>query len=107
MPFCPKCKYEYVQGIDVCPDCDLKLVEKLHEKPHEDHIDTELVLVARFATAAEAEMARLKLEGSGIEAVIMGGIARAYVAATMMDPDVQLMVRTEDALAARKVLGAG
>lgn len=29
--FCPKCKYEYKEGILVCPDCDIELVEKLPE----------------------------------------------------------------------------
>lgn len=29
MPWCPKCKNEYVEGKTHCPDCDVDLVEKL------------------------------------------------------------------------------
>ncbi len=29
--FCPNCKYEYKEGIFICPDCGEKLIEKLPE----------------------------------------------------------------------------
>ena len=29
MPFCPKCKFEYVKNIDTCHDCGEKLTEEL------------------------------------------------------------------------------
>jgi hypothetical protein len=32
MPFCPKCRYEYIFGIGECPDCGVRLVEKLEEE---------------------------------------------------------------------------
>ncbi|MBN2542024.1 zinc ribbon domain-containing protein [bacterium] len=32
MPFCPKCKIEYVEGVKVCADCGEKLVDKLPEE---------------------------------------------------------------------------
>lgn len=31
MPWCPKCKNEYVEGIQVCADCGCELVESLEE----------------------------------------------------------------------------
>lgn len=33
MGFCPSCGYEYLQGIKICPDCNVELVEKLPEEP--------------------------------------------------------------------------
>lgn len=29
MPFCPKCKYEYKEGIEMCSDCGVPLVKEL------------------------------------------------------------------------------
>lgn len=29
MPFCPKCKYEYKDGIKICSDCNIELVDSL------------------------------------------------------------------------------
>ena len=29
MPWCPKCRNEYVEGKTHCPDCDVDLVEEL------------------------------------------------------------------------------
>lgn len=29
MPWCPKCKYEYVEGIKICPDCKSALVDEV------------------------------------------------------------------------------
>lgn len=39
MPWCPKCKLEYVEGIKVCPDCGSTLVETL-EKLKESSLRT-------------------------------------------------------------------
>lgn len=105
MPFCPKCRYEYREGFDTCPDCDVKLVQKLPEKPHVDLIDTELVVVARFMAAADAEMGRLKLNGHGIESVVMDTVSPGlYVGYTMGIQGIRLFVRAEDADRARKIL---
>ncbi len=29
MPYCPKCRYKYVDGITICPDCECELVDEL------------------------------------------------------------------------------
>ena len=31
MPWCPKCKNEYIEGITTCADCGVELVEELHK----------------------------------------------------------------------------
>lgn len=31
MPFCPKCRFEYLPGVDKCPDCGAELVDELAE----------------------------------------------------------------------------
>jgi hypothetical protein len=35
MPFCPKCRYEYLPTVEICPDCDVKLVPTLPLEPEE------------------------------------------------------------------------
>ena len=32
MPWCPKCKNEYVEGVLVCADCGCPLVDRLEEE---------------------------------------------------------------------------
>ncbi len=39
MPWCPKCKYEYVEGIKICPDCKTALVESLDDVNDEELIE--------------------------------------------------------------------
>jgi hypothetical protein len=48
MPFCPKCRFEYVPGAAACPDCGAALVDSLPEAeaplPH-DFTQVELCVV--------------------------------------------------------------
>ena len=37
MPFCPKCRAKYIEGIDLCFDCQVELVDEL---PPEDEVET-------------------------------------------------------------------
>lgn len=105
MPFCPKCKYEYCEGIEECPDCNIKLVKKLHEEIKPEHIDSELVQVGSFLTITDAEMARVRLEGEGVESVVMDSISpNLYVGFSLVNGGVRLMVRLEDIDRAKKIL---
>lgn len=105
MPFCPKCRYEYVDGIEVCLDCDLKLVAKLHEEHCEPEPDVNIITVAMFYYPQEAEMAKLHLEANGIESMIVGGIvARTVRLYGGLAGQVQLQVREEDAPLAVQIL---
>ena len=36
MPWCPKCKNEYVEGITTCADCGVELVDELPEEIEDD-----------------------------------------------------------------------
>ena len=41
MPWCPKCKLEYVEGIKVCPDCQTALVDSLDDISEDVDFDVE------------------------------------------------------------------
>ena len=66
MPFCPKCKYEYREGIARCPDCDLPLRAHLREEPKAEPMEDAWVVVATAANEMEARVIRGVLESAGI-----------------------------------------
>ncbi|MEN6370498.1 MAG: DUF2007 domain-containing protein [Armatimonadota bacterium] len=107
MPFCPKCRYEYVEGIRKCPDCDVALVDALLEepqKPKESEKPAELVTVASFVYPVEAEMAKLKLENEGIQSVLSNEVLMRTYGPILQDYLIKLQVREEDAKRALNVL---
>ncbi len=38
MSWCPKCKKEYQEEVQICPDCDTELVEFLSDKTEEEYV---------------------------------------------------------------------
>ncbi|GAW91003.1 DUF2007 domain-containing protein [Calderihabitans maritimus] len=62
--FCPKCKYEYVEGVKECPDCQVALVEELPPEPELEYVD--LVTVLKSENPAVIMIAKSILEGAGI-----------------------------------------
>jgi hypothetical protein len=105
MPFCPKCKYEYRPGVETCPDCDVKLVDKPREEPEPDTEYLDLVEVANFQSDIEAQEARLLLEANGIGAVISGDIM--HPAAVVLWRNVKLLVTRAAAERALQILKEG
>ena len=50
MAWCPKCRNEYVEGVTVCADCQVPLVDELPEEtPFDDN-----VLLGTLDSAEEA-----------------------------------------------------
>jgi hypothetical protein len=73
MAFCPNCEAEYKSGIEVCPDCNLTLVDALtDENRTHDRSPGEPVPLQSFKTGAEAEMVRELLGKNGIRAFVEG-----------------------------------
>lgn len=104
MPFCPECRYEYVEGMKTCPDCNVELVDQRPEEPKERWDDLEFVTVATFYFPMDADMAKLRLDLEGIESALVGAIiARVSRPETGFQP-IKLMVRAEDAGRARRIL---
>jgi hypothetical protein len=72
MPFCPKCRYEYEAGVEKCPDCLVKLVDKL-PKEFTD-AEEEYVELHTLPGKVYAEMVQEALEKEGIGCVIKSDV---------------------------------
>ncbi|MCR4787847.1 MAG: hypothetical protein K5888_04605 [Lachnospiraceae bacterium] len=48
MAWCPKCKYEYREGITVCPDCDCELVDDLSLVCEEPSFDPSMLFNLQY-----------------------------------------------------------
>ncbi|MCS7197828.1 MAG: DUF2007 domain-containing protein [Candidatus Bipolaricaulota bacterium] len=77
MPFCPQCRYEYHEGVQRCPDCDVALVDELplwgQHAPSQALVT---VYVAKDMT--EASVIKSFLEEFQIEALIAYDLGSAY-----------------------------
>lgn len=69
MPFCPNCKYEYLPGVKVCPDCEVELVEQLEEV--KTYQSEDFTMVYTCSEIYEAQIIKANLEGAGIPTFIL------------------------------------
>lgn len=70
---CPKCRFEYRQGVSRCPDCGAEL-EAGPAPPAEETLvspETEPVRLCRVADPSEAEILRAALAEAGIAATVV------------------------------------
>ena len=74
MPFCPKCGYEYREGISRCPDCDEPLVSQLppiDASSKENEIDEkDWVPVVQLTSMQYAELIVEDLRGKDIPVIM-------------------------------------
>lgn len=102
MPFCPKCKYEYVVGIEKCADCGASLIESLPEEPDLPDIKLELVYTASY----EYETGLIKdvLESAGIKSYVLVQRDRNYPAPGNLSL-IKLFVEEKNAEQAKEIIG--
>ncbi len=105
MPFCPGCRTEYSEGVSRCGECDLELVAALPRADDESNRKgLQLVELASFTTASEADMIQELLEGNGIPTVIRGDTDP--IGATSGAEPATLLVEHQDLARAREIYEA-
>ncbi|MBN1638843.1 MAG: hypothetical protein JW866_07740 [Ignavibacteriales bacterium] len=67
---CPKCEYEYIDGIIECPDCGKKLISSEEFKGKLIHPE-DWIVVRTFYEVYNAEMYKANLESGGVESTIL------------------------------------
>jgi len=67
---CPKCEYEYHEGITICPDCDTELVTIENFQGNLTH-PKDWVIVFSCADIVEADGLKSNLAGADIEVQIL------------------------------------
>ena len=105
MPFCPKCRAEYVEGVDTCQDCQIPLVAELPPKDEPDYV--ELVELQQVSDEVSGVMMKGILENGGITAVLRAAKIPWYdgIASTWSTYYWgKLLVPKEDLETSRKIL---
>ena len=105
MPFCPKCRAEYVDGVEMCSDCQIPLVAELPPKEEPEYI--EMVELERVQDEVAGVMKKGILENSGITVILQAAKIPAYdgIASTWSTYYWgKLLVPKEDLETSRKIL---
>jgi hypothetical protein len=71
MPVCPNCKYEYVPGITICPDCNSPLVDSIELENYRELSEEDWVLVYTAFSEIKVEMLKKNLESADIAASVL------------------------------------
>ena len=103
MPYCPKCRDEFEDWVEECPDCKEKLVDELPPLPEEEPRGGALVHIATAPNEIEARLWKGILEDNGIQSMIkVAESLNLYLSPLTLKH--QLYVLEEDEQKAREIL---
>ena len=92
---CPKCEYEYHEGITVCPDCDTQLVTIENFEGNLTH-PKDWVIIYSCADIVEADMLKSNLGGADIDVLILNQNDRSFPVVGDLSV-IKILVRKDDA----------
>ncbi len=97
MPVCPNCNYEYIEGVTICPDCKVPLVDEIEKYPELSEDDW--VLVYTSFSEIDVQLLKGNMESAGIGATILSKKDSSFPAPGDLSV-VKLMVKKSDVSAA-------
>jgi predicted amidophosphoribosyltransferase len=107
MPYCPKCRSEFVEGTSVCEDCGVSLLSGPPPADEPKISKEDLVEIWREQGEMNAQMIKSLLEGSGIESMLSGETLRLTHGLTIDGLAlVRVFVRAEDAARAADIIAS-
>jgi hypothetical protein len=107
MPFCPKCRVEYIEGIKTCEECETNLIETLPQALEGSGRDVDLVEVWRTQGEVEAQLIASLLDSHGIQSMFSGESLRLTHGLTVDGLAlVKILVRPEDTKLACDVIAS-
>lgn len=87
MPFCPKCKYVFQNGIGICPDCDEPLVEySLSGGGAAMAPDDSWMVVGGVVSHDQTRVAKGSLDSSNIPSMVLPSKFAAFGSADSRPP---------------------
>jgi len=107
MPFCPECRYEYVPGIENCPDCHVSLVAELPEDKSGDPSEKEYVELYPLPGQVYAEMVKEALEKEDIQCMLIPDVISTGLqvkGADVAGSQVRIRVFKKDQTRAQEIL---
>lgn len=105
MPFCPNCRDEFEDWVEICPDCNVALVSDLPPLPPKPEIPVDPLMY--IATAPNEPVAHFWagiLEDSGIKCLIKQDNLRAAMYSLITNHYCTIHVNKSAALRARRIL---
>jgi hypothetical protein len=104
MPYCPECRDEFEDWVEVCPDCNVALVDELPALPERETSDEPLVHIATAPNEAIANMWAGILEEDGIRCLLKGGGLQAAMYASPLSVPYEIYVLESEADTASEIL---
>ena len=95
MPICPNCKYEYVPGITICPDCNSPLVDAIELENYTELSERDWVLIYSAFSEIDANMLKENLESAEIAVSILSQKDSSFPVPGDLSP-IKLFVKKAD-----------
>lgn len=100
---CPKCEYEYVDGIKVCADCGTVLIPVEEFEGHLLH-PSDWVVITAVQEMYEAEMIKANLLGGKIESLIYSKQDRNFPVSFAWE-SIKIIVKKSEVKTALQIIG--